>query len=139
MTAACSSGVAKRPKGIRFFRYLGEDVAIEHEQIGDRAGYEEINALADTYIRRFSAAEIDRVTVIYQRFFSAGVQKPVAEALLPLARRLLGLDPVCVLYRSYRPLDRWAVNMAAAARILRQPGMGEADLARTVIVNARPA
>ncbi len=72
-------------KGIRFFRYLNEDIAAEHDQIGDRAGYGEINALADTYIRRFSAAEIDRVTIVYQRFFSAGVQRPVAEALLPLA------------------------------------------------------
>jgi F-type H+-transporting ATPase subunit gamma len=72
-------------KGIRFFRYLHEDVAAEHEQIDDRAGYDQINALADTYIHRFSEAEIDRVTIVYQRFFSAGVQKPVAEALLPLA------------------------------------------------------
>lgn len=53
-------------------------------------------------------------------------------ALLPVARRLLALDPVCVMYRSYRPLDRWAVNMGAAARILRQPGMSEAALARIV-------
>lgn len=72
-------------KGMRFFRHLREDVAAEHTQIGDRAGYDEIHALAETYIRRFSAAEIDRVTVVYQRFYSAGVQRPVAEALLPLA------------------------------------------------------
>jgi len=48
--------------------------------------------------------------------------------LLPIARRLLALDPVCVMYRAYRPLGLWAVNMGAAARILREPEMTEAKL-----------
>ena len=56
---------------------------------------------------------------------------PLAE-LLPIARRLLALDPVCVMYRSWRPLDRWAVNMGVAARILHKPDMSDADLAEAV-------
>lgn len=54
------------------------------------------------------------------------------ENLLPIARRLLALEPVCVMYRGYRPLERWAVNMAAAARILREPQMSVTDLDRTI-------
>ena len=53
-------------------------------------------------------------------------------ALLPIARRLMALDPVCVMYRSFRPLDRYAVNMGAAVRILRRPEMTEADVAAAV-------
>ena len=53
-------------------------------------------------------------------------------ALLPIARRLMALDPVCVMYRSFRPLDRFAVNMGAAARILRKPEMTEAEVERIV-------
>ena len=47
---------------------------------------------------------------------------------LPIARRLLALDPVCVMYRSYRPLDRWALSMAAASHMLHNPSMSAADL-----------
>ncbi len=49
--------------------------------------------------------------------------------LAPIARRLLALDPVCVMYRSWRPLDRWAVNMGVAARILHRPDMTPAQIA----------
>jgi hypothetical protein len=54
------------------------------------------------------------------------------QALLPIARRLLALDPVCVMYRSYRPLERWAVNVGVAARILRNPETTEAELKEIV-------
>lgn len=52
--------------------------------------------------------------------------------LLPIARRLLDLDPVCVMYRGYRPLDSWAVNLGAAAGILRAPQMTEGGVGALV-------
>ena len=55
-----------------------------------------------------------------------------SDALLPIARRLLALDPVCVMYRSYRPIDKFAVNMGVAARILRKPDMSQDDVAKIV-------
>jgi len=51
-----------------------------------------------------------------------------SQDLLPIARRLLEQNPVCIMYRSYRPLDRWALNMAAASRILHTPTMDAAEL-----------
>jgi F-type H+-transporting ATPase subunit gamma len=71
-------------KGIQYFRHRKHPVARAHG-FGDRAGYAEINALAETYIERYSNAEIDRFTIVFQKFYSAGRQSPVAEALLPLA------------------------------------------------------
>lgn len=56
---------------------------------------------------------------------------PAAD-MLPIARRLFALDPVCVMYRATRPLDRWAVNMGVAARVLRHPQMTDDDLAAAV-------
>ncbi|MDD4872023.1 MAG: discoidin domain-containing protein [Kiritimatiellae bacterium] len=54
------------------------------------------------------------------------------EKLLPIARYLLALKPVCVMYRSWRPLDRWAVNMGAASEILHKPNMSEAEVREVV-------
>ena len=53
-------------------------------------------------------------------------------ALLPVAKRLLGLDPVCIFYRSYRPTPYWAVNMGAAAEVLHNPDMTEDEVASLV-------
>src|SRR5437870_4845001 len=45
-----------------------------------------IAELADRYSRDFIAGKIDRVQVAYMKFFSAAVQRPVVETLLPLER-----------------------------------------------------
>lgn len=44
---------------------------------------------------------------------------------LPVAKRINVLDPVCIFYRSWLPEDYWAVNMAIAARIMKNPRMAE--------------
>jgi F-type H+-transporting ATPase subunit gamma len=80
-------------KGMQYFRHRKQEVARAHDQFGDKAGYAEINALAETYIERYSKAEIDRFTVVYQKFYSAGRQGPVAEVLLPLSSIGAGTAP----------------------------------------------
>jgi len=72
-------------KGIVYFRHREEPMAATYGQFGDRIGWADVNPIAEDLIARYSRAEIDRVTVVYQRFFSAGRQAPVAEVLLPLA------------------------------------------------------
>lgn len=72
-------------KGILFFKYLKQGLAASYDHFGGKFGFAEVNALAEKYIRRFAAAEIDRVIVVYQRYFSAGRQSPVADILLPLS------------------------------------------------------
>jgi F-type H+-transporting ATPase subunit gamma len=72
-------------KGIQFFRYRGEEMAGRYDQFGDKMTYAAVNELAEDFIRRYSSGAIDRVTIVFQKFFSAGRQGPVAETLLPLA------------------------------------------------------
>lgn len=71
-------------RGIQYFRHRGETMAGAHDKFGDKVGFAEVNTLAEDFIRRYSAREIDKVVVVYQKFFSAGRQRPVAEVLLPL-------------------------------------------------------
>jgi F-type H+-transporting ATPase subunit gamma len=71
-------------KGIQYFRHRGEKLTAAHDRFGDRHRFADVNALADDYIRRYSAREVDKVAIVYQKFFSAGRQKPVADTLLPL-------------------------------------------------------
>jgi F-type H+-transporting ATPase subunit gamma len=72
-------------KGIQYFRHRKQEMAATYDRFGDKLTYAAVNELADEYIRRYSLAEIDRMTIVYQKFLSAGRQKPVAEVLLPLA------------------------------------------------------
>jgi len=76
-------------KGIVFFKHRNEPLNAQYDKFGGRFGFAEVNAIADEYIRRYSEGQIDRVTVVYQHYFSAGRQAPVAEILLPLQ----ALDP----------------------------------------------
>lgn len=71
-------------KGIQAFRHRGETMAGVHDKWGDKVPFAEVNVLAEELIRRYSAREFDKVVVVYQKFLSAGRQKPVAEGLLPL-------------------------------------------------------
>ncbi len=77
-------------KGILFFRFLKTPLAAAYDHFGKTFGFAEVNEIAEKYIRRYSAGEIDRVTVVFQRYFSAGRQAPVAQVLLPIQRREIG-------------------------------------------------
>jgi F-type H+-transporting ATPase subunit gamma len=71
-------------KGILFFKFLKTAMAASYDHFGGKFGFAEVNAIAEKYIQRYSAGEIDRVTVVFQRYFSAGRQAPVAQVLLPI-------------------------------------------------------
>ena len=70
-------------KGMGFFKFANVPVANQHT-FGDKPEYDQIAQLAQTYMDRFIAGEISRVTLIYMRFISAGRQKPEVMQLLPL-------------------------------------------------------
>ena len=81
-------------KGIQYFRHRGETFAATHDRFGDKIRFADVNAIAEEFIRRYSAREVDKVTVVYQKFISAGRQRPVAETLLPLDSSITGAAPV---------------------------------------------
>ncbi|MHC4925472.1 MAG: ATP synthase F1 subunit gamma [Planctomycetota bacterium] len=71
-------------KGIQFFRARRERMEAQHDHFGDSVAFADVNELADEYIRRYATGEIDRVTIVFQKWLSGGHQAPVAETLLPL-------------------------------------------------------
>jgi F-type H+-transporting ATPase subunit gamma len=69
-------------KGAGFLKFNGVSVSRQHT-FGDKPSYDQVKALADDYINRFSAGEISAVRVVYMRFVSAGRQTPTILQLLP--------------------------------------------------------
>jgi len=72
-------------KGMQYFRHRKEAMSRTFDDFGDHTTYAKVDELADEIIARYSRGEIDRFTVVYQKFFSAGRQAPVSEVLLPLS------------------------------------------------------
>jgi F-type H+-transporting ATPase subunit gamma len=70
-------------KGAGFFRFAEVPVAATHS-FGDKAEYAQIERLAQSYMDRFIAGEISRVTIVFMKFLSAGRQRPEVMQLLPL-------------------------------------------------------
>jgi F-type H+-transporting ATPase subunit gamma len=73
-------------RAITFFRYQGVKPEHAWTHFEDKPRFEEVEPLADRYIREFVSGAVDRVQVAYMKFFSASVQKPAVETLLPLER-----------------------------------------------------
>jgi F-type H+-transporting ATPase subunit gamma len=72
-------------RAINFFRYQGVRPQQTYTRFEEKPAFDEVEPLADRYLKGFLAGTYDRVEVAYMKFFSASVQKPVVDALLPLA------------------------------------------------------
>jgi F-type H+-transporting ATPase subunit gamma len=71
-------------RAINYFRYQGVKPEQAFTQFEDKPRFDEVDVIAARYLRDFISGAVDRVQVAYMKFFSAGVQKPVLETLLPL-------------------------------------------------------
>jgi F-type H+-transporting ATPase subunit gamma len=71
-------------KGSGFMRYNGTAVARQHTQFGDKPTFDNVAALAQDYMNRFTSGQIKAVRVIYMKFHSPGKQSPEVLQLLPL-------------------------------------------------------
>jgi F-type H+-transporting ATPase subunit gamma len=71
-------------RAINFFKYQGVKPEHATTQFEDKPAFAEVDEIANRYLRAFISGETDRVEVAYMKFFSAAVQKPVVETLLPL-------------------------------------------------------
>jgi F-type H+-transporting ATPase subunit gamma len=70
-------------KGTGFFKYAGVPIAQQHTQFGDKPKYEDVQALAEDYARRFISGEVSTVRIVYMKFLTASKQTPVIVQLLP--------------------------------------------------------
>lgn len=71
-------------RGVAFFRFRKIPVVRTYTQFDFMPRYEQVAALADEFMGQFIEKKIAGLTVVYTKYVSAGVQKPVAEQILPL-------------------------------------------------------
>jgi F-type H+-transporting ATPase subunit gamma len=77
-------------RGINFFRFRGITADATYTHFEDRPQFDEVDALARSYIPMFINREIDRLDVAYTRFVTAARQEAVVETLLPMAAAHVG-------------------------------------------------
>ncbi len=80
-------------KGIAYFRFTGRSMAATYTQFGYKPTFAQVDPIAEDYIRRYAAGEIDAVHVVYMQFESTSVQRPTTLQLLPLERAKPGEEP----------------------------------------------
>jgi F-type H+-transporting ATPase subunit gamma len=73
-------------RAINYFRYQGIRPEHAFTHFEDRPAFDDVEKLADRYIKGFIDGRLDRIEVAYMKFLSASSQKAVVETLLPLAR-----------------------------------------------------
>jgi F-type H+-transporting ATPase subunit gamma len=76
---------ASGKKGVTFFNFQKRPIVQRYDQFADMPKFEDVEAVAHTFIDRFTKGEIDSVHVAYMNFISAGSQKAEVLTLLPLA------------------------------------------------------
>jgi F-type H+-transporting ATPase subunit gamma len=83
-------------RGLAFCRFRGIATDASYLQFEDRPQFDEVEVLANNYIRMFLKGEIDRVDVAYTRFINSARQEAVVQTLLPMtaAQVAQAVDPV---------------------------------------------
>ena len=77
-------------RGINFFRFRRQPVEATYTQFEDRPQYEEVEALAEKYIKLYVQGSIERFDVAYTRFISSSRQVATIQTLLPISTADLG-------------------------------------------------
>ncbi len=77
-------------RGINFFRFRGTPAEVSYTNFEDRPQFDEVNALADSYIAMFVSGKIDRLDVVHTRFVNAAKQVAFVETLLPMSAANVG-------------------------------------------------
>lgn len=72
-------------KGVNALKFNGFTEFRQHSNFGDKPRFEDIERLAEDYIRRFIDGEISSVRIIYMKYISAGKQVPTVLQLLPFS------------------------------------------------------
>lgn len=127
-------------KGIGYFRYVGERMAVQRTDITDRPTAADASSLVDGLMRDFVAGTLDAVHVVYAHFRSAISTPPTTERLLPVAPPARsGAIPDYLLFPSAEEiltelLPSYVRN--AMYRALVETAAGEQGARRTAMKNA---
>lgn len=80
-------------KGIAFFRFQGEPMAVERTDLSDHPTPEDADSLVAEPLRRFEAGQIDALWVVASEFRSALSTPPAARQILPIEPEGDRVDP----------------------------------------------
>lgn len=72
-------------RGQAFFKFQQVPRSKEYTQFEDKPAFAQVDELASRYIDLYVSGQIDKLVVVYQKFYTAARQQPVAETLLPLS------------------------------------------------------
>jgi F-type H+-transporting ATPase subunit gamma len=89
-------------KGRDFFRARKLEVRKDFSGVHADLRYEKAEAIAEEYIQRFLAGEVDAVFLAYNEFKTAITQKPVVVPLLPIEQPATE-EPMAVIDFKYEP------------------------------------
>jgi F-type H+-transporting ATPase subunit gamma len=73
-------------RGISFLKFRGFTLDATFTNFEDRPQFDEVDVLAERYIKKYVAGEIDKLEVAYTKFVSASRQVAVVETLLPMTK-----------------------------------------------------
>lgn len=71
-------------RGINGLKFRGIAADQQFTHFEDQPGYDQVETIAEDYLSRFILGDLDRLDVVYTKFFSTSKQIPVVETLLPL-------------------------------------------------------
>lgn len=78
-------------RGINAFKFRKISIDDQFTKFEDQPKYEDVEIIANRYLEAFITGKLDRLDVVYTKFFSASRQSAVVETLLPLGS-LSGAD-----------------------------------------------
>ncbi len=71
-------------RGIGALKYRGVIADQTYTTFEDKTSFEEVEALANRFLEEYIAGKLDRLEVVYTKFYSVSKQSPIVETLLPL-------------------------------------------------------
>ncbi len=72
-------------KAVGYFKFQGVEVSRAHA-IGDAPTYEDVEAVAQSYLDRYEAGEFDSIQVVTMRYHGVSKQTPEITQLLPMSQ-----------------------------------------------------
>ncbi len=71
-------------KGLNFFKRFGGKIVAHAEHLGDAPGVTDLIGIVKIMLDAYEKAELDHLSLVYNRFVNSMVQKPQITQLLPL-------------------------------------------------------
>ncbi len=73
-------------RGITFFRFRKLPMDQQYLHLAEKPAFDDVERLAEGYMDQFVQRHLDRLDVIYTKFFSTARQQVVVETLLPMSQ-----------------------------------------------------